>query len=36
MIIIWGISTCTAIIIISILGMVEQFRIRKGGRYPKL
>ena len=36
MIIIWGIFTCIATIIIGILGMIEQFRIRKGGRYPKL
>ncbi len=36
MIIIWGISTCAVTIIIGIFGMIEQFRIRKGGRYSKL
>ena len=35
MVIIWGIFTCVATIIISILGMIEQFKIRKGRRYPK-
>ncbi len=36
MVIIWGISICVATIIIGILGIIEQIRIKKGGRYPKL